>query len=62
MRKLVLLLGLLLAGCAQDATFRNPVTGNTITCPAGILPDINIWSNHQLCMESAVTEGYQRVR
>lgn len=62
MRKFAVLLALLLAGCAQDATFKNPVTGNTIACPAGILPDINPWSTYQICMESAVTEGYQRQR
>lgn len=60
MRKLALLLALLLAGCAQDATFKNPTTGATIAC-AGFLPDINLWSDYQLCTESAVSEGYQRV-
>ena len=62
MRKLALLLALLLAGCARDATFKSTLTGNTIACPAGILPDINPWSTYQLCMESAVSEGYRRVR
>lgn len=55
----LLSLVLLLSGCA-NATFKSPVTGNTISC-SGIAPDINLWSSYQLCMESAVTEGYQRV-
>ncbi|HLI22679.1 MAG TPA: hypothetical protein VKV32_16260 [Stellaceae bacterium] len=63
MRTFLLLLALLpLAGCAPDASFKHPTTNATRACPAGILPDINPWSGYQLCMESAVSEGYQRVR
>lgn len=60
MRKFALLLALLLAGCSHKATLKNPVTGNTISC-SGFATDINLWTNYHLCMESAVTEGYQRV-
>lgn len=61
MRKMILLLALCLAGCAP-ATFKSPVTGATITCSRVPLADINPWQTSQLCMESAVSEGYQRVR
>jgi hypothetical protein len=51
-----------LAGCAQDATFKNPVDGKTATCPGSFLSDINMWSNYPLCREHYVSAGYQRVR
>lgn len=64
MRNIVWLgaLALALAGCMQTVTLKSPVTGNTVTCGAGPLADINPWSKFQICMESAVSEGYQRVR
>lgn len=62
MRKAVLLFALALAGCAQNVTLTSPVTGNTVNCSAWPLADINPWSKYQICMESAVSEGYQRVR
>jgi hypothetical protein len=62
MRKLVLLLALSIAGCAQDATFTDPVDGQTATCAGGFLADINIWSNYPLCLEKYASAGYQRVR
>ena len=62
MRKLVLLLVLCVAGCAQDVTFKHPVDGKTATCASGFLADINVWSNYPLCLEQYVSAGYQRVR
>ncbi|HEY1503300.1 MAG TPA: hypothetical protein VGF92_03315 [Stellaceae bacterium] len=50
-----------LAGCAQDATFKNPADGKTGACTSSFLPDINIWSNYPLCLEEYVSAGYQRV-
>jgi hypothetical protein len=51
-----------LAGCAQEATFKNPVDGKTGSCGSGFLSDINVWSNYPLCLEQYVSAGYQRVR
>ncbi len=51
-----------LAGCAQDATFKHPVTGVTATCPGSFLHDLNMWSNYPVCLEQYVSAGYQRVR
>jgi hypothetical protein len=64
MRKALLLLAasLGLAGCAQEATFRNPVDGKTASCSGGFLSDMNVWSNYPLCLEQYVSSGYQRVR
>jgi hypothetical protein len=62
MKKLLLLLLLCIAGCAQNVTFKNPVDGKTGTCTSGFLPDINVWSNYPLCLEQYVSAGYQRVR
>jgi hypothetical protein len=62
MRKLLLLLVLCVAGCAQEATFKSPVDGKTATCPGSFLADINPWSNYPLCLEEYVSAGYQRVR
>jgi hypothetical protein len=60
MRMLICLLALGLAGCAQT-TLKSPVDGATVTCGPSVLPDFNLWTGYQLCLESAVTEGYQRV-
>ena len=64
MRKLVLLIpfAACVAGCAQDATFKNPADGTTGTCTGSFLSDINIWSNYPLCLQQYVSAGYQRVR
>ena len=51
-----------LAGCAQDATYKNPADGTTGTCTGAFLSDINIWSNYPLCLQQYVSAGYQRVR
>lgn len=51
-----------LAGCAQDATFTNPVDGKTGTCTGSFLSDINVWGNYPLCLQQYVSAGYQRVR
>ena len=61
MRMVVLLIALGLAGCAHDVTLKDPVTGKTVTCNATPLADINLWTGYQLCLESAVSAGYQRV-
>lgn len=61
MRMLVFVLVLGVAGCAPDVTLKHPVTGATVTCDATPLADINLWSSYQLCLESAVSGGYQRV-
>jgi len=62
MRKLLLLLGLCVAGCTQEATFKSPVDGKTATCTGSLLADINIWSNYPLCLQQYTSAGYQRVR
>ncbi len=62
MRNVVLVLGLLAAGCTQ-VDFKNPQTGSTRSCGRiMVVSDFNPWSSSQLCMESAVSAGYQRVR
>jgi uncharacterized protein YceK len=63
MRKVTLLLIACvgLAGCAQDANFKNPADGKTGTCTGSFLADINVWSNYPLCLEEYVSAGYQRV-
>ena len=61
MRIVICLLALGLAGCAET-TLKSPVDNTTVTCGPSVLPDLNLWSGYQLCMESYVAEGYQRVQ
>jgi len=53
-----LLAALPLAGCSRDVALKDPSTGQVATCDAGLLGDINPWSQQDMCVEEHVSEGW----